>query len=232
MRAKVVAALISAVVAAVVVAAVAGCATGPAPNESLQPTATDARADVSATIPDPVGDVVDLEDRPGATPAYIDVRELVAASDGTTLQLTLTVAEALPRPAPRENERLSYNFEVFTGDPISPENAQEVNRVRYTLTAVSGPMGEGLPAVYQPGIYDFTRGPDPVFHFGPQFPGTLDVTGDTIVLTVALSALGDPDELWIAIRTVSTLSTSEGEAISSTGDMAPDAEQTWMTLEP
>ncbi len=178
------------------------------------------------------GDVVDLQGLPGATPAYIDVRELVAASDGTTLQLTLTVAEALPRPAPRENERLSYNFEVFTGDPASPENAQDVNRVRYTITAASGPMGEGLPAAYHPGIYDFTRGPDPVFHFGPQFPGTLDVTGDTIVLTVALSALGDPDELWIAIRTVSTLSTSEGEAISSTGDAAPDAERTWMTLRP
>lgn len=209
------------------------CAVEPAPTP---PAAT---VDVATPVlgaavrmEDVEGDVVDMQAKRGATPAYIDVRELVAASDGTTLQLTLTVAEALPRPAPRENERLSYNFEVFTGDPVSPENAQEVNRVRYTLTAVSGPMGEGLPATYQPGIYDFTRGPDPVFHFGPQFPGTLDVTGDTIVLTVALSALGDPDELWIAIRTVSTLSTSEGEAISSTGDMAPDAEQTWMTLEP
>lgn len=211
----------------------AACAVEPAPTPSAS-TVDVATPVLGAAVrmEDVKGDVVDLQAKRGATPAYIDVRELVAASDGTTLQLTLTVAEALPRPAPRENERLSYNVEVFTGDPASPENAQEVNRVRYTITAASGPMGEGMPAAYQPGIYDFTRGPDPVFHFGPQFPGTLDVTGDTIVLTVALSALGDPDELWIAIRTVSTLSTSEGEAISSTGDMAPDAEQTWMTLEP
>jgi hypothetical protein len=208
---------------------------------AVEPTVTPPASTIDVATPvlgaavrmeDVEGDVVDLDGRPGATPAYIDVRELVAASDGTTLQLTLTVAEALPRPAPRELERLGFNFEVFTGDPVSPENAQDVNRVRYTITAVSGPIGEGLPATYHPGIYDFTRGPDPVFHFGPQFPGTLDVTGDTIVLTVALSALGDPDELWIAIRTVSTFSTSEGEAVSSTGDTAPDAERTWMTLRP
>lgn len=208
---------------------------------AVEPALTPAAATIDVALPalgaavrmeDVEGDVVDLQDLPGAAPAYIDVRELVAASDGTTLQLTLTVAEALPRPAPRETERLSYNFEVFTGDPVSPENAQDMNRVRYTIAVASGPMGEGLPAAYHPGIYDFTRGPDPVFHFGPQFPGTLDVTGDTITLTVALSALGDPDELWIAIRTVSTLSTPEGEAISSTGDAAPDAEGTWMTLRP
>ncbi len=153
------------------------CAVGPTPTPP--PATVEAATPVLGAVvrlDDAEGDVRDLEDRPGATPPYIDVLELVAASDGTTLQLTVTVAEVLPRPAPRGSERLSYNIEVLTGDPSSPENAQDVNRVRYTITATSGLGGEGLPADYGPGIYDFTRGPDPVFHFGPEFPGTLDVT--------------------------------------------------------
>ena len=51
------------------------------------------------------------------------------------------------------------------------------------------------------------------------------VAGDEIVLTVSLAALGDPSEMWVGVKTVSTLSNPEGEALSSTGDSAPDAGQ-------
>ena len=209
----------------------AGCAIGPGPT-SPSPSGSAAALVGGVTIQDPAGDVIDLQERPGATPAYIDIRELGAASDGERLQLTLTLGDALPTPAPDLTERLAFNIEVYAADPAIPANASDRDNLRYIIAVGSGSMGEGLPPAYHPGIYDWTRGPDPVFIRGEAFPGTLSVSGDQIVLTVSLASLGDPSEMWVGVKTVSTLSSPEGEALSSTGDSAPDDGGGWLVIEP
>jgi len=205
---------------------VAGCAIGPGPTTESLPDLVGA-----ATIQDVAGDVLDLQDRPGATPPYIDVRKLSAVSDGDRLQLTLTVAEALPQPAPAVTERLTFNIQVFEGDPASPENANDLANRQYTISVYSGSIAGGLLA-YHPGWFDWTQGPDPIPFSGPVFPVTVAVAGDEIVLTVSLDALGDPTRMWIGVGTVSTLSNPAGEAVSSTGDTAPDAGHDWLFIEP
>jgi hypothetical protein len=220
-----------AAVAALIAIAVAGCAVAPGPTAPAT-VASGPELVPAATIQDVAGDVLDLQDRPGATPAYIDVHELSAGSDGTRLQLTLTVADALPTPGPGATERLAFNLHLYAADPAIPENANDRDNLRYTIAVNSGSLDEGLPATYHPGIFDWTRGADPIFIRGSDFPGTLTVVGDTIVLTVSLAALGDPGAVWIGAQTVSTLSTPEGEALSSTSDSAPDVGQGWLVLEP
>ena len=206
--------------------AVAGCAIGPGPTTQSVPDLVEA-----ASIQDVAGDVLDLQHRPGATPDYIDVRTLSAASDGERLQLTLTLADALPQPAPAVTERLTYNFEVFEGDPALPENANDFGNLQYTIAVYSGSIAGGQLA-YQPGMFDWTQGPDPIPFGAPDFPGTVAVAGDEVVVTVSLAALGDPSQIWVGVKTVSTLSNLEGEAISSTGDAAPDAGRDWLFIEP
>jgi hypothetical protein len=59
---------------------------------------------------------------------------------------------------------------------------------------------------YQPGIRDWTY-PEaygdqfPVERLGPDFPGTADVAGDTIVLTIPLAALRNPHVIRIGAWT-------------------------------
>lgn len=153
------------------------------------------------TLEDPVGDLLDGGDNPVDTPAYIDIRSLEAVADGATLRLTLTLAGALPAETDPDVERLRYSVFLHTDGDAVPERDDPAVGAGYTVTLHSrGALG------YQPGIRDW-KSPDagpgrlPVERLGPDFPGTADVAGDTIVLTIPLAALRNPHVIRIGAWT-------------------------------
>ncbi len=153
------------------------------------------------TLEDPVGDLLDGDDNPADTPAYIDIRSLEAVADGATLRLTLTLAGALPAVTDPDVERLLYSVFLHPDGDAVPERDDPGVGVGYTVTLHSrGALG------YLPGIRDWTY-PEaygdqfPVERLGPDFPGTAEVAGDTIVLTVPLDALRNPHVIRIGVWT-------------------------------
>jgi len=152
------------------------------------------------TLEDPVGDLLDGDDNPVDTPAYIDIRFLEAVADGATLRLTLTLAGELPA-APDPDVEARYSVLLHTDGDAVPERDDPGVGVGYTVALHSrGALG------YVPGLRDWSApdaGPGslPVERLGPDFPGTADVAGDTIVLTVPLDALRDPHVIRIGAWT-------------------------------
>jgi hypothetical protein len=176
----------------------AGCATSTL-GLPVQPAGSGLVA--QGTLEDPVGDLLDGGDNPVDTPAYVDIRSLEAVADGATLRLTLTLAGALPAATDPDVERLRYVVFLHTDGNAVPERDEVLVGVGYTVALYSrGALG------YQPGIRDWSSpdaGPGrvPVEHLGPDFPGTADVAGDTIVLTVPLDALRNPHVIRIGAWT-------------------------------
>jgi hypothetical protein len=151
-------------------------------------------------LEDPAGDLLDGDDNPVDTPAYIDIRSLEAVADGANLRLTLTLAGALPA-APDPEVDLRYAIAVHTDSDAVPERDDPAVGIGYTIALHSrGALG------YQPGIRDWTY-PEaygdqrPVERLGPDFPGTAEVDGDRIVLTVPLAAMRDPHVIRIGAWT-------------------------------
>lgn len=189
----------SRVLAATLLGAVllAGCAS-PTPVSPTPRTSTPTTLALSSgiglvaegTIDDPVGDLVDhpvgVPAKPVGTPAYIDIRTLMAVADGTTLRLTLTLAGVLPAAPSPTIERLFYMVALHTdGDAVRERDDPRVG-IGYSVRLMNEVGGD-----YEPELVDWS-GSDPIYHRGSSFPGTADVAGDTVVLTVPLAALGDP----------------------------------------
>jgi len=178
-------------------------------------------------LEDPAGDLLDGDDNPVDTPAYIDIRFLEAVADGATLRLTLTLAGELPAAPDPEVERLLYSVFLHTDGDAVPERDEPGVGVGYTVALHSrGALG------YVPGLRDWSApdaGPGhlPVEHLGPDFPGTADVAGDTIVLTVPLDALRDPH----VIRVGAWTARGWGEASDTLPDSDHDgATRDWLVL--
>ncbi len=179
----------------------AGCATS-TPVLPVQPAGPGLVA--QGTLEDPAGDLLDGDDNPVDTPAYIDIRSLEVVADGASLRLTLTLAGALPAAPDPDVERLLYSVLLHTDGDAVPERDDPRLGMGYTVRLHSrGALG------YQPGIRDWTYpeaygdGDQPVERLGSDFPGTADVAGDTIVLTVPLAALRNPHVIRIGAWTTS-----------------------------
>ncbi|MCJ7709744.1 MAG: hypothetical protein MUQ32_02835 [Chloroflexi bacterium] len=171
----------------------AGCATSTLPLP-VQPAGPGLVA--QGSLEDPAGDLLDGDDNLVDTPAYIDIRSLVAVADGATLRLTLTLAGALPAATDPDVERLLYWVAIHTDGDAIPERDDLNVGVGYTARLHSrGALG------YQPGIRDWRGSDFPDELLGPDFPGTADVAGDTIVLTVPLAALRNPHVIRIGAWT-------------------------------
>lgn len=196
----------------------AGCATS-MPGLPVQPAGPGLVA--QGTLEDPAGDLIDGDDNPVDTPAYIDIRSLEAVADGATLRLTLTLAGALPKATDPEIAGLRYYVFLHTDGAAVPERDSPAVGIGYTVALHSrGALG------YVPGIRDWS-GPEaapgrlPVERLGPDFPGTADVAGDTIVLTVPLDALGSPHVIRIGAWATRILRVGGGRW-GDPGDLLPD----------
>jgi hypothetical protein len=164
------------------------------------------------TLEDPAGDLLDGDDNPVDMPAYIDIRSLEAVADGATLRLTLTLAGALPKATDPEIAGLRYYVFLHTDGDAVPERDSPAVGMGYTVALHSrGALG------YVPGMRDWTY-PEaygdqhqlPVERLGPDFPGTADLAGDTIVLTVPLDALRSPHVIRIGAWATRILAVGRG----------------------
>ncbi len=167
----------------------AGCGTS-ALSLPVQPAGPGLVA--QGTLEDPAGDLLDGDDNPVATPAHIDIRSLEAVADGATLRLTLTLAGALPKASDPEIAGLRYYVFLHTDGDAVPERDDPGVGVGYTV-ALHSRGALGYVAGFRDWTYPEAYGDEPpVERLGPDFPGTADVAGDTIVLTVPLDALRNP----------------------------------------
>lgn len=222
------------------IALVAGCATGPGQTPTGISTSTVMPAAILAptvapvpmpgggpvmpglvadgSLHDAVGDLVNSEGTPVNTPDYLDIRDLEAVADGTTLRLTLTLVGELP-PPPLAIERLNYNISLRTNGDVEVGADGAGGGHSYTVT-LSKPTPSGS---YEPTLWDLPAdaGTNAIRYQGREFPGTAVVAGDTIVWTVGLAALGNPHVIRLGVGTASTVNTGSDDKVSTT-DQLPE----------
>lgn len=231
---------------------VAGCATDPVKSPAGTATSAvmpaPAETPVSAPIPTPVdpstmpglvatgtledavGDLVNSDRRRVNTPGYIDIRDLEAVADGSTLRLTLTLAGELPPPPPPATERLSYNVNLLTDGDLEARPDGAGGGQSWTIDLSNAAMTER----YQPTLWDLPEQSQGVAigYPGAQFPGTAVVTGDTIVWTVALAALGSPAVIRLSVLTSSVMDTGADGKVGTNDELPDGGVEDRLLLEP
>ena len=159
------------------------------------PSASEAASD--GTTIDGTGDV---------TPGYLDIVAMRAQAASGSLELGLDLAAAVPPGSPGVGQ-LAYAFQLdVDGD----------GEWDYTATLKLVPGGG-----FQPGLARRSSG-QPLE--GPSFPGTANLAGSTISLTLRLDAIGCP-------ATVGIRATSQQRKGGTTaGDEVPDASGAWIQV--
>ena len=164
---------------------------------SLHPTGSGYSSAAEAT--DAAGDV---------TPSYLDIVALRAGAEAGsgTLTLGLDLAGAVPPGSPAVGQ-LAYVFSLdVDGDGVSDHTA--------TLKLV--PEGG-----FRPSLVARTGGSP---REGPDYPGTADLTGSTVSLTLRLDAIGCPAR--VGVRAAS----QQTKAGVTAGDAVPDASDGWIAV--
>ncbi len=181
------------------------------------------------SLHDAVGDLVNSDGKPVKTPAYLDIRDLEAVADGTTLRLTLTLLDELP-PPPLAAERLNYNISLLTDADVLPGLDGQGGRHSYTVSLSKlTPSGS-----YQPTLWDLPAPADvetrAIAYKGHEFPGTAVVAGDTIVWTVSLAALGNPHLIQLSVTSATTVTAGSADMVSTTDHLPEGDLGGWLTL--
>ena len=149
------------------------------------------------TADDKAGDV---------TPGFVDIVRIGADGRASSLDLTIDLAADVPTGTPLVGE-LAYAFDLDTnGDGVADMTA-----------ALTLQPGGG----FTPSLLDARSGA-PVG--GPAFPGTANVAGRTITMTVRFEALGCPAT--VGVR-ASSKQTKGGTTVT---DQAPDAAGSWIRV--
>ena len=142
------------------------------------------------------------------TPSYLDIVALNAEADAGsgTLSLGLDLAGAVPSSNPSVGQ-LAYVFSLdVDGDGVWD----------YTATLKLVPEGGFRPSLVA------RAGGTP--REGPDYPGTANLAGSTVSLTLRLDAIGCPAR--VGVRAAS----QQTKAGSTAGDAVPDASDSWMTV--
>ena len=146
---------------------------------------------------DPAGDV---------TPTFLDITRLGVDANATSLLLSLDLAAEVPPGSPNVGS-LAYEFALdIDGDGTADQ----------TVTLAQLPGGG-----FSPTLTDARTGARLT---GPSFPGTADLGGRAISMTVTLTALGCPPV--IGVRATSR-QTKAGVTVT---DQAPDPAGSWVSV--
>lgn len=175
---------------------IAAIVTPPAASSSPLPLATSTITPVN-TAADGSGD---------ATPAYLDISRLRVEATGGLLTLVLDLAAAVPPGSP-EVGQLAY---VFSLD-VDGDGAWD-----HTATLRLVPEGG-----FRPTLVDRRSG---VRLEGAAYPGTANLAGRSVTLTVPFAALGCPPI--VGVRAAS----EQTKGGTTTGDTVPDAETEWIQV--
>jgi hypothetical protein len=140
------------------------------------------------------------------TPGFVDILALGADGLPGSLNLSMTLAADVPPGSPVVGQ-LAYSFDLdIDGDGTAD----------YTATLALVPGGG-----FGPTLLDKRTGSKLA---GPDFPGTANVAGRTITLTVRFEALGCPST--VGVRGAS----QQMRAGTTAGDQVPDSPGSWVTV--
>jgi hypothetical protein len=226
-------------VVVVVVVVVVGCETAiptstPAPTPAPQPTPVTSTVPglvAAGTFQDAVGDVIDSLERQVRTRDDLDIRSLEAIADGSTLRLTLTFAGPLRPPPPPAVERMSYGVHLWTDGDLEALPGGEGGGLKWAVEVTNATVSEG----FQPSLWDLPEQDlgRAVRYQGALFPGRAVVTGDTIVWTIGLAAIGNPRLIWLRVGAASTSDTGSDDRLGMTDELPdPGAAEAMLLLQP
>ncbi len=161
---------------------------------------------VEEPAPHPSGSVDGVTPTSDAVPGYIDIVDLTARPSGESIAVSMSVSAAVPTGTPNVGQ-LRYQFLLdLDGDG-------EADRIG-ALEAVPG-------GGFVPVLEDRRTGAR--IEAG-QFPGTAELSGNVITLTIALQAIGCPPVVGVQGTAQQTLGGSTAV------DRFPEVEQAWITV--
>jgi hypothetical protein len=177
------------------------------PGASPSPTAS-APSDPSAVpMPSPRPPSGALEDGSSdVTPAFLDIVRLEASAADGSLNLGMTLADSAPTGSPLVGV-LAYRFYLDTDD----------DGAWNWVVALDLVPGGG----YVPSIADRAGSRES----GPAFPGTVNLSGGRISMTVPLDALGCPSVIGVRAMAEQTKSSA------TVRDEAPDRPDQWSRVQ-
>lgn len=130
----------------------------------------------AAEISDARGDVLDEEDQPAFAPAYVDIAQFGARFAGADLVVGIRVGVE-PPPLDPDVEAMDYVVAIDTTGDDRPD---------YQLLITNATLE---PVDYGPRLTDLATG---TALDGIDFPGTVELDGDTLRLRVGRDAIGNP----------------------------------------
>jgi hypothetical protein len=206
--------LVAAVVAACTSSAPSGSvgrASGsPPPDATVSPLAPSASASLGSPMPsvsavpqsnvatDPVAD---------ATPGYVDIVRIQGEGRGGVLTLTMSLAADVPTGSPAVGQ-LAYRFSIDANGDGTWDH----------MAGLELAAGGGFVPVF----LDRASG---VRSTGPSYPGTADITGRVITLTVPLAALSCPPVIGIQGAA------EQVKGGSTVRDQVPDGITAWLRIQ-
>lgn len=141
-----------------------------------------------------------------ATPGYLDIARLRVEAESNQLTLALDLAAAVPPGSPGVGQ-LAYVFSLDSNGDGVPE---------YTATLQLVPEGG-----FRPILVDLRSGAKLE---GAAYPGTANLAGQSVMLTLPLDSIGCPPAL--AVRGAS----ERTKGGVKTGDTVPDAAADWISI--
>lgn len=142
-----------------------------------------------------------------AKPAFLDIVRLAAASSEGVLSLEMSLAAPAPASSPLVGV-LAYRFYLDTGD-----NGDWDHVVALELAPEGG---------YVPSLLDRSTGDRLA---GPGYPGSANLAGGQITMTLRLEAVGNPSA--VGVRAAS----EQIKGGATVRDDVPDAPGEWIRVE-
>ncbi|HEV8402636.1 MAG TPA: hypothetical protein VGQ31_06340 [Candidatus Limnocylindrales bacterium] len=186
-----------------------GGSTGASPTGVVAtPAAGDSAAATTGGFasPSPSGTGVANDAAGDVTPGFVDIVRLGADGRAGSLELTMDLAADVPAGTPLVGS-LAYTFDLDTDGDGSAD-------VTAALTLAPG-------GGYTPSLVDARTGAPVV---AGAFPGTANLAGRTITMSVRFEALGCPAS--VGVR-ASSKQTRAGTTVT---DQAPDAAGSWIVV--
>ena len=158
----------------------------PSSATSAAPSSTNAPGLVAAStsINDKKGDLVDEAGDAVKKNGRVDIVKVTASTDGSSLRLTLELADDIPTTLPSTEQALTYLFQVETDRSGS-----------FDYWVVVSNLENGS---WSAALTDYTEAGHGKSAYGPRFPGSVSVAGNLVTVTVALLSIGNPAKLRIA----------------------------------
>lgn len=163
---------------AVTVVPEASVASAEAPTATAAATATEGLVATPRALTDPKNDLVDEDGHKATRNPHIDLVRVEAEADGTELQVTMTMAGNVPAKISPDRQELDYVVEV---------EAQGAQTLDYWLLVTNVDGGAWYAAL--------TDWEGNSAEEDNEFPGTLVVDKNSVMVHVPLAVLGSPSRL-------------------------------------